>query len=169
MDLGAVCVLNLRFMQWADQRTLQAASQLSHDQALADRGSSFGGVLGTLQHIYRAERAWLSRVTANPNAQAATVEAPPDTVFLQAVWPQLHAEWNAWAQSVDDWDFIQTVRNQKGEESRLPLWQIVLHVINHGSYHRGQVTTMLRQAGITGLQSTDLVAFYRELAFKSAA
>ncbi len=44
-----------------------------------------------------------------------------------------------------DWDRIVAYRNIKGERFESPVWQIVLHVVNHASYHRGQVTTMLRQ------------------------
>jgi uncharacterized damage-inducible protein DinB len=163
MELGAVCVLNLRFLQWADKRILEAVSDLDRDQALADRGSSFGGILGTLQHIYRSERAWLTRLTSDPDAQAAGIDAPPDPVVLKAVWPPLHHDWLSWAESVEDWDALQPHANQKGEAFHLPRWQIVLHVINHASYHRGQITTMLRQAGAAPPPSTDLVAFYRAL------
>jgi uncharacterized damage-inducible protein DinB len=46
---------------------------------------------------------------------------------------------------------------------RNPLWQALQHLVNHGSYHRGQVTTMLRQVG-AGPVSTDLIVFYRERA-----
>lgn len=161
MELGAVCVLNLRFMQWADERVLEAVSQVSREQALAERGSSFGGILGTLQHIYRSERAWLLRMTGDPNAQAAAVDAPPDPVFLKTVWPSLHRGWIAWAESVADWEALQTYRTQTGEEFTFPRWQIVLHVINHASYHRGQITTMLRQADAPPPPPTDLIAFYR--------
>jgi uncharacterized damage-inducible protein DinB len=155
--------VNLKFLQWADERILEAVSLLDHDQALADRGSSFGGILGTLQHIFRSERAWLTRLTTDPNAQAAAIEAPPDPVFLKTVWPPLHREWLAWAESVEDWDALQTHTNQKGEAFHLPRWQIVLHVINHATYHRGQITTMLRQADAAPPPATDLIAFYRAL------
>jgi uncharacterized damage-inducible protein DinB len=43
-----------------------------------------------------------------------------------------------------------------------PLWQMVQHVVNHGSYHRGQVTTMLRQLGSKPPKSLDMIAYYRE-------
>ncbi len=45
-----------------------------------------------------------------------------------------------------------------------PMWQMVQHVVNHASYHRGQVTTMLRQAGAQPAKSMDLITFYRERA-----
>jgi uncharacterized damage-inducible protein DinB len=156
--------LNLQYTQWADARILEAASRLSRDQALADRGSSFGGILGTLEHIYKSQRVWLTRFTADPRAKIVSLDAPADTVVLSAIWPKLHAEWLAWAGSVADWDAGHTIWTAAGQEYTMPLWQMVLHVINHSTYHRGQVTTMLRQAAAAPPPSLDLITFYREQA-----
>ena len=51
-----------------------------------------------------------------------------------------------------------------GVSSTSPFWQMLQHVVNHASYHRGQVTTMLRQLGAAPAKSCDLITFYRELA-----
>ncbi len=50
-----------------------------------------------------------------------------------------------------------------GKEGASPLWQMVAHVVNHASYHRGQVTTLLRQLGAVPAQSTDMITYFREL------
>ena len=55
-----------------------------------------------------------------------------------------------------------TYRAFNGQSATLPYWQMLQHVVNHGSYHRGQVTTLLRQLGAAPPQGMDLVAFYRE-------
>jgi len=55
---------------------------------------------------------------------------------------------------------VVAYKNIKGEPFQSPVWQIVLHIVNHASYHRGQITTMLRQLGHTPVP-TDLIAFYR--------
>jgi len=72
--------------------------------------------------------------------------------------------WVAWAEALDaaGWDRIVAFRNTKGESDSQPAWRIALHVVNHASYHRGQITTMLRQLGREPL-GTDLMAFYRSL------
>jgi uncharacterized damage-inducible protein DinB len=69
-----------------------------------------------------------------------------------------------WAEQLSpaDWDRIVFYRNTKGEASQQPLWQIVLHIVNHASYHRGQITTMLRQIGCMPI-GTDLITYYRSL------
>jgi uncharacterized damage-inducible protein DinB len=64
--------------------------------------------------------------------------------------------------SPEDWPGPFTFRSSAGAESTMPYWQVVLHVVNHGSYHRGQFATMLRQAGIAP-PATDLLIYYRSL------
>ena len=60
-----------------------------------------------------------------------------------------------------DWSREASYKTLAGKPFNTPLWQIVLHVVNHGSYHRGQVTNMLRQLGVKPV-NLDLVRFYRE-------
>ena len=54
-----------------------------------------------------------------------------------------------------------------GQPGASPFWQMLQHIVNHASYHRGQVTTMLRQLGAQPPKSLDMIAFYREMAAKS--
>lgn len=63
----------------------------------------------------------------------------------------------------DDLVRVHDIRTTKGEPYSHPLWQMMQHLINHGTYHRGQVTTMLRQLGVKPV-ATDLIAFYRQCA-----
>ena len=62
-----------------------------------------------------------------------------------------------------DLDRVVEYHNTKGHAFSNPMWQMLQHLVNHGTYHRGQITTMLRQLGATPL-TTDLIAFYREQA-----
>jgi uncharacterized damage-inducible protein DinB len=63
-----------------------------------------------------------------------------------------------------DVDRVIEYRLMSGQPGASPLWQMLQHLINHGSYHRGQVTTMLRQLGAAPPKSMDLITFYREQA-----
>ena len=162
MDIGSVCVSHLEFMKWADEIVLGALSQVSTDRVSADLGSSFKSMFDTLNHVYLAELVWLKRVQGEGNARLADLPVPPDMKALAHAWPDVHRMWLDWAGSFsgDDWNKPCTHRNSAGVESTLPYWQIALHVVNHGSYHRGQVATMLRQSGATP-PGTDLAIFYR--------
>ena len=141
---------------------LAALSQIPHDKQTHDLGNSFKSLLGTLNHVYLGELVWFKRVTDEPNALIGSLKSPSNLDELGNVWPKLHQQWIDWSRSfsTEDWTRILTYSNKPGTESKLPYWQIVLHLVNHGSYHRGQVATMLRQSGITP-PGTDLVTFYR--------
>ena len=59
-------------------------------------------------------------------------------------------------------DRVIEYRLMSGKAGASPLWQLVAHLVNHATYHRGQVTTMLRQLGVPAPKSTDMITFFRE-------
>jgi uncharacterized damage-inducible protein DinB len=160
-DIGTLCQLQLEFMKWADDTVLTALSQVPPDKLGQDLGSSFKSLFDTLCHVYRGELVWLKRVQGQPDAKLTDTESPADPAALGQAWPHLHRTWIDWSRSISS-EGLQAplVFLRLGMESQLPLWQIVLHVVNHGSYHRGQVATMLRQSGLKP-PGTDLLDFYR--------
>ena len=159
-DIGSVCQSHLEFMKWADDTLLGALSQTPPDHVHLDRGSSFKSLFDTLNHVYLAELVWLRRVQGQPGAKIDELPKPADLDALADVWPTLHKAWLDWAGSLsaDGWTQPLTIRGKLGELA-LPHWKLVFHLVNHGSYHRGQLATMLRQAGIKPLP-TDLMMFY---------
>jgi uncharacterized damage-inducible protein DinB len=161
-DIGAVCRSHLEFMKWADNIAYSALTQTPHEHLVQDRSSSFKSLFDTLTHVYRGELVWFRRVQGEQDAKLADMDSPPDLGSLGQRWTGLHQGWLEWARShtPENWQQPLIFHTAQGEECRLPFWQIALHVVNHGSYHRGQVATMLRQAGAkpTG---TDLLTFYR--------
>ena len=122
-------------------------------------GISHGSLLGTLNHIVFADWIWYTRVVAPMEKPAATFET------LEKMWPTLHEKWIAWADGLTDAGLRRefTYKGMDGLEYRNPVWQIVLHVVNHATLHRGQAMGMLRQMGIAP-PHTDLLYYYRELA-----
>ncbi len=158
-DIGSVCRTNLEFMKWADEIMLAALLKVPAERASADTGSSFKSMLDTLNHVYLAELVWFKRIQGE-NTKLAELEVPADAAALAQAWADLHKNWLDWAP--EDWAGPFTFRNNAGAESTMPYWQIAMHVINHGSYHRGQFATMLRQAGIVP-PGTDLITYYRSL------
>lgn len=147
-NIADVCRQHLDYMKWADEVALNAVAQQMPES------------LNTLQHIYLAEQVWLARVRGNPLARLILADAPPDVAELQRLWPGLHGEWIDLAASTEDWSIPVHYRLMSGVEGDSPLWQIVMHLTNHGSYHRGQVSAMLRTAGFTPA-ATDLLLYYR--------
>ena len=155
---------------WANRRLLDAAEKLSPEQFVQRIESSFPSVRDTLAHIYGAEWIWLERFQGrSPSGLPAAAEFT-DVNTLRQHWLQ-HEERlldfvRGLAQADLDRDF--EYKTLKFGMYRNPLWQSMLHVVNHGTYHRGQVTTMLRQLGAQPIL-TDLMHFYRERTLAKSA
>jgi uncharacterized damage-inducible protein DinB len=149
---------------WATYRMLEGAASLSPEQFTREMGSSFGSVRNTLVHLYSAEWAWLSRWNGvSPTAQLPP-ETFPDIAVANLLWRQQEAEMRRFWDTVaeDDLGRVIDYRNLSGQAYSQPLQQMLQHTVNHGTYHRGQLVTMLRQLGAAPPKATDLIVFYRE-------
>ncbi|HYP08575.1 MAG TPA: DinB family protein [Bryobacteraceae bacterium] len=152
-------VLQLDYTRWANEHSLEAARALSEEELTRDLGNSYGGVLGTLLHIFHADRVWLSRLEGRPRATMADEGESWTLPSLAVAWADIAERYRAWASNVTDAQAILEYKNLAGKPGSLPLWQVIMHVVNHGTYHRGQITTMVRQLGKPPI-STDLHIFY---------
>jgi uncharacterized damage-inducible protein DinB len=162
-SIPMIAASHLQFHRWATQRIVEAARQLSAEQLNKDHGTSFKSIFGTLTHIYQADSAWFGRIHGNPDSQTATYPPKRDLAGLTADWFALldrAVEWSA-KLSEAEWSKVISYKDSKGNSHETPLLPIVLHLVNHGSYHRGQVASLLRQTGVAP-PSTDLIAFYRQ-------
>jgi uncharacterized damage-inducible protein DinB len=158
------------YNHWANNRTLEAAAQLSDEQFSKPLGSSFSSVRDTLAHICGGEIVWLERF------RGASPSSFPDTAGLQTVaalrefWSPYAEKLLAFANTVSqaDLDRVFEYKTFNFGVYQNPLWQSMQHLANHGTYHRGQVAALLRQLGVKPIL-TDLMHFYRERAAASAA
>ena len=155
---------------WANRRHLEAAGKVTTEEFLRPMGSSFGSLRDTLGHIYGAEWIWLERF------QGRSPATLPDLTQFQDV-PSLREKWiEGEGRLLDfvgkltqaDLDHVMEYKTLKFGVYRNPLWQSMQHVVNHGTYHRGQATTLLRQLGAQPIL-TDLMHFYRERAASAGA
>lgn len=157
------------YNSWANHRTLDACASVSEEQFTRDLHSSFRSVRDTLTHIMLVEWLWLERWQGR-----SPEKYPPATEF-----PTLESVRRRWAEvernlleyvallTQQDLDRIISHKTLAGVPQAAPLWQMLQHLVNHGTYHRGQVATMLRQLDAKAI-STDLILFYRERAAAQA-
>ncbi len=155
--------LHLDYHAWASRRLLDVTDQLTPAELSHDFKTSEKNVLDTLAHVFAADRLWLARVRGE---SPATFLAPEDRHLdvLSQQWPAIQQRWKEWAAPLSHQDVPAKIpyRDMKGNPWEQPLWQIVLHVVNHGTHHRGQVSGFLRAMGHNP-PPLDLIAFYREL------
>ena len=158
--LGAT---HVQFHHWASQRIVQASRSLSPEQLQKDHGTAFHSVFGTLVHIYQADAAWFGRINGNPDSQTSTYPPKSDLAGLSSDWFALLDRAVDWSSKLSeaDWSKIISYKDSRGSAHQTALLPILMHLVNHGSYHRGQVSQLLRQSGVTP-PATDLIMFYRQ-------
>jgi len=154
----------LDFHYWARDRMLDAVAAVTPEQYTKNLGSSFGSIRDTLVHTYSAEWAWCRRWHGESPTTRPAAEQFPDVASLRAMWAQQEGETRAFLASLGEPGVTRTFDYMmlSGEPATSVFWHMLQHVVNHASYHRGQVTTMLRQQGASPGKSTDMVTFYRE-------
>ena len=156
----------LDFHYWARDRALDAASALTPEQLTRDMGGSFKSVRDTLVHLYSAEWAWYQRWQGLSLTAALPLDQFPDVASLRAAWIAHEAKMRGFLASLGEEGIARVFeyKTLNGQPGSSAFWQMLQHLVNHGSYHRGQLTTLLRQLGATPAKSMDLIAFYREQA-----
>jgi uncharacterized damage-inducible protein DinB len=150
---------------WANRRALDACAALAPEQFTRNLGSSFPSVRDTLAHILGGQWLWLERLHGRLPAALPKPEEFPDLAVLRARWDEVQCNLTDYVNQLSPADLERVIeyRNLKGEPMHNPVWQALHQVANHGTYHRGQVTTLLRQLGAKPA-ATDLVVFYRQRA-----
>lgn len=162
MDKGDLRRL-LDYTLWANRRVVRAAATLPADDFKRDLGSSHGGVRGTLTHMLAGEWIWLERWKGVSPPRLLDEGEFADVVALRERWKVVEKHRESWFASLAASGVGELVRyrSTEGKAHAAPLWQLVQHVVNHSTYHRGQVVTLLRQLGVKPV-ATDMVAWDRE-------
>jgi uncharacterized damage-inducible protein DinB len=155
---------------WANRRVLKAASELSDEQFTRTISGSFHCLRDTLLHILGGEWIWLAYWRNPPDSPASLSElkAKRDALFSPEAFPNLDALQSKWIEvESEQSEFISRLNNDSLAKmlpfrgTRLTLMQLMQHVVNHSSYHRGQVAFIMRQLGAKPL-ATDFHVFLLE-------
>jgi len=152
------------FHYWARDRVLDAAARLSPEQFTRSMGGSFPSVRDTLVHMYLADWGWYQLFQGISPTTTPTFDQFPDLDTLRAAWAVHETRMRAFLNSLGDDDVNRVIefRRADGMTGSFPIGQMLQHVVNHGTYHRGQVTTMFRQLGVEPSDSMELIRYYSE-------
>ncbi len=151
------------YMLWADRTVLAAVREVTPEDLTRDAGVSFKSLLGTMAHMLGAQRVWLARFAGHSLEQIPGPGDFPDLLSWIHGWEETASETEAFVAGLTDEQLATPITwtNTRGETYTLPLWQPVVHMVNHATYHRGQVISMLRQMGYQ-VPSTDLVYHFAQ-------
>lgn len=166
-----LCHTLARYNRWMNEKIYAVTAKLEDEERKRDRGAFFKSLHGTLNHILLADRVWLGRFTGAKleegwmgpaGIRSLDQELYADFDELRSERAATDAELEGWIATLDAAKLTGSLRFvRKGLTSEMPLWCAVAHVFNHQTHHRGQVTTLLVQAGHDpGV--TDLIAMLRE-------
>lgn len=151
----------LEYNLWANRIVAGYLEKAGEDKLDITIENSFPSIRKTWYHLWDAQGIWILRlegksITTWPSRDFKGTLAEGLDLFIQSSEKLIESG----AQS--DPDAGITYRNMNGKEFTSKVWEILMHVVNHGTYHRGQLVTMLRQAGMKELQPLDMIAFVRK-------
>lgn len=160
MDISAFISHYAAYDLWANTRIADRLSREPDSVLNAPVNSSFPSLRATLMHMRNAEAAWFQRMSGIPQVWPAE---PSDhfSTFLKHV-----ALMHDFARSLSAVDLLAdaSYKDLKGNVHTSPRWQALMHCFNHGTYHRGQVVTIIRGLGLEEIPAMDLIVFQRLLA-----
>jgi uncharacterized damage-inducible protein DinB len=146
------CQTMAAYNGWMNRKLYEAAARLPDEERRADRGAFFGSIHSTLNHILWGDRVWLSRINGGSYPVGAIgVDLYDAFAELLDARRAMDDEISSWAATVDNAALAGTLTWFSGVAQRelsRPRWLCVTQMFNHQTHHRGQVTTLLKQAGI---------------------
>lgn len=148
---------------WAGGRFLSAAQALSEGDFLRDLGDGVGSVRDKLAHLCGADEVWMARIAGDFSPKMPAKDEFPNAQVLKSRQESVHARYLSFLESATEESLASSIayRNLRGQEFSTPLYQVLMHVSNHGTYHRGQAASLIRR--ISGSPPvTDLIEYFRE-------
>ena len=151
------------YNRWARRRILTVASTLGSDDFIRPMGNSFSSIRDTLAHILGAEWIWLERWQGRSPRALLEADTFPTVPSLESRWEAVEHDQMQFIEALTPQCLGEELAytNQKGQRYSYPLSHQLIHVVNHSSYHRGQVTTLLRQL-VAEAVSTDFLVYCDE-------
>lgn len=148
---------------WANQKLLETILHLPEEKQKTGLPSSFKTIYDTVLHVWNAESIWWQRIRLYERI------APPVEYFKGSMLELANElllqnrQWAEWIDGASDaaLEHVFEYRNSKRELFKQPVYQVLMHIFNHGTYHRGQLVNMLRQLGVEKIPPTDLIVWYR--------
>jgi uncharacterized damage-inducible protein DinB len=151
MDIKGYIQTAYYYTYWANQRYFSVAEGLTGEQLHQSLGHSWGDVHATLVHMMSSEWVWLQRWHGTSPKGHLNKDDYPTLASLKKRWAAVEAEMRAFIEGQDE-DGLQaeiTYNNFRGETFRVPLWEMLAHIVNHETHHRGELAAMYALMGVS--------------------
>lgn len=148
---------------WANQQIFPVILALTEAQQMQELPSSYNNLYKTVLHMWDAESIWWQRMKLS---EKILVPGKTFSGTLQegaACLIHQSKQWEEWISNASDLaiEHVFEYKTFDGTVYKQPIWQMLQHVFNHGTYHRGQLINMLRQLGIEKIPATDFIIWSR--------
>ncbi|MDB5232610.1 MAG: hypothetical protein JWN76_3415 [Chitinophagaceae bacterium] len=152
-----------QYNAWANKRFIDLITGLSPEQQKQEVSSSFNSLYATLLHMWDAEEIWWQRLKLREQIIIPSISFNP---VMQEVAEGLTSQDNEWVNWVNNaserqLEHVFEYRNSKKELFKQPVAEVLFHLFNHGTFHRGQLVTILRNTGVEKIPSTDFIQWCR--------
>lgn len=151
---------------WANKNIIEQVNQLSEEQKNKEIITSFPSIYKTMMHLMEVENVWLERI------KLVDRTTPPGWFNgsfqdLSTMLLQLSQQWFDWVRNAHEANITEifAYKTTKGEHFKQPVYEVLLHLFNHQTFHRGQLVTMLRQLGVDKIAPADFIVFSRKPTF----
>ena len=144
MELKEYLAHAYNYTYWANRRYLAVAERLTEAQLHGSQGHSWGSVHSVLVHMMSSETVWLSRWHGHFPQGHLDPSDYPTIAVLQESWAKIQNEMLSFLAQQSEQSLLapRAYRNFQDEEFRVPLWQMLMHVPNHETHHRGELAAM---------------------------
>jgi uncharacterized damage-inducible protein DinB len=152
------------FNHWADSKVIEWLGDINDKQWEQVNTSSFSSIRETAVHIASAEKVWFENWLRVPGPVFLSMEFRGTKNELIEIWKRSSAGITAFVEGCAEDVYLQPVYfkyPRGGRTGNMAFWQTVAHVVNHSTYHRGQLVTLLRQAGFVNLSSIDMATYFQ--------
>lgn len=148
---------------WASQKIIDIILSLPEEKQMAEMPSSYNSLYKTVLHIWDAESIWWQRMKLQERIDVPSQNFKGTMKELVDGLMQQSKRWEEWIMNASDLsiEHVFQYKTLSKEQFKQPTWQMLLHVFNHGTYHRGQLINMLRQSGVQKLPATDFIIWAR--------
>ena len=149
---------------WANQRIFECILGLSEEQAGQEITSSFPSLKKTVLHMWDAESIWWQRLKLSERISRPSENFTGNMAELVKSLGRQSAEWLEWVENATEpqLQHVFAYQNTRKEQFKQPVYEMLLHLFNHGTYHRGQLVTLLRHLGVEKIPETDFIVFCRK-------
>lgn len=153
-------VFQWAYTEWATRRLLSACETLTPEQIDRDVGGSHVTIRRTLYHFYISEAFWVQcfRDGAIPRLEGLGAEGDPPPTSLDDMRREWPIVWSGLREYLDRATEAELASEIVGPDRRIDRWKLIMHLVNHATLHRGQVTTMIRLVGATP-PNTDVLTY----------